>query len=229
MKGYQEKCKQKCKQNDQEKQNIKALEIKQLTNLDVCKFLTKHNIKSDTALFAKAHEQKEAGKKDLAHFLMSRSSKALQDVIQNTWKMHTSSEKLNRQRLCRIEIIQQCADGKCVSGCDGVWLKCATEVLINNHTHPVVSAEALRDLLERGRGKFRNVLIVGPANCAKTFLLTPLTKIFETSSNPANDKYAWLGAELAEIIFLSDFRWTPEMIAWKELLLLLEGQSVHLP
>ena len=73
------------------------------------------------------------------------------------------------------------------------------------------------------------MLIVGPANSAKTFLLTPLTKFFENFSNPANDKYVWLGAESAEIIFLIDFRWVPEMIAWKELLLLLEGHSVHLP
>ena len=115
--------------------------------------------------------------------------------------MHTSSEKLNRKRLCCIEIIQQCADGECLSGCNGVWLKCTIEVLTNNCIHPVVFTEALRDLLEKGRGKFRNVLIVGPANCAKTFLLTPLTKIFETFGNPASEKYAWLGAELAEIIF----------------------------
>ena len=39
----------------------------------------------------------------------------------------------------------------------------------------------------------------------------------------------WLGAENAELIFLNDFRWTSEMIAWKELLLHLEGQTVHLP
>ena len=51
--------------------------MKRLTNLDVSELLIKHNIKSDTALFAKAHEQKEAGKKDLAHFLMSRSSKGI--------------------------------------------------------------------------------------------------------------------------------------------------------
>ena len=88
--------------------------------------------------------------------------------------------------------------------------------LTNNHIHPVVFAEALRDV-EKGRGKFRNVLIVGSANCAKTFLLTRLTKISETFSNPANDKYASLGAELVEIIFLNEFRWTSEMIAWKEL------------
>ena len=120
MKVYQEKCKLKCKQNDQEKQSKKARKMKRLTNLDVSEFLIKHNIKSDWALFAKSHEQKEAGKKYLAHFVMSRSSKEFQDVIQNTWKKHTSSEKLNRQRVCRIEIIQQRADGECVSGCDGV-------------------------------------------------------------------------------------------------------------
>ena len=62
----------------------------------------------------------------------------------------------------------------------------------------------------------------------QNFFADTTHKNCETFSNPANDKYAWLGAELAEIIFLNDFRWTPEIIAWKELLLLLEGQSVHL-
>ena len=32
-----------------------------------------------------------------------------------------------------------------------------------------------------------------------------------------------------EVIFRNDFRWSNELIAWKELLLLLEGQTVHLP
>ena len=53
----------------------------------------------------------------------------------------------------------------------------------------------MRELLTKGRGKFRNILIVGPANCGKKLLLSLLQKIFNTFSNPANDKYAWLGAE----------------------------------
>ena len=65
-----------------------------------------------------------------------------------------------------------------------------------------------------------NIMIIGPANCAKTFLLSPLRKIFNTFSNPANDKYSWLEAKT--------LRWKSEMIAWKELLLLLAGQTVHL-
>ena len=64
------------------------------------------------------------------------------------------------------------------------------------------------------------------ANCGKTFLLSLLQKIYNTSSNPANNKYAWLGAK--KVIFLYDFRWSQEMIAWKELLILLEGQAAHL-
>ena len=72
------------------------------------------------------------------------------------------------------------------------------------------------------------MIIVGPANCIKTFLLNPLNKIFSTFTNPATTSYAWVGAELAEVIFLNDFRWTPEILAWKDFLLLLEGQTLHL-
>ena len=41
-------------------------------------------------------------------------------------------------------------------------------------------------------------MIVEPANSEKTFILTPLTKIFNTFSNPGNDRYAWLAVEKAE-------------------------------
>ena len=60
------------------------------------------------------------------------------------------------------------------------------------------------------------------------FFLNPLQTIFKAFSNPSNGKYAWIGAEDAEVVFWKDFRWTSEVIAWKELLLLLEDQTVHL-
>ena len=64
-----------------------------------------------------------------------------------------------------------------------------------NKVHSVIFAKAMIELLEllvKGHGKYRNIMIVGPANCAKIFLLHPL---FDTFSNPSNDKYAWLGVE----------------------------------
>jgi len=51
--------------------------------------------------------------------------------------------------------------------------------------------------------------------------------------NPATGKYAWIGLDECEVTYLNDFRWTPEIIAWiiawSDFLLLLEGQTVHLP
>ena len=61
-----------------------------------------------------------------------------------------------------------------------------------------------------------------PIICGKTFPLNPLTHIYNTF-------FAWLGAEAAEVLFLNDFRWSPNIIPWHDLLLLLEGHEVHLP
>ena len=84
-------------------------------------------------------------------------------------------------------------------------------------------------LLEQGRGKYRNVYLKGPANCGKTFLLNPINLIYNAFRNPATTTFAWIGAEQSDIIFLNDFRWCKQIIPWHDLLLLLEGQLVHLP
>ena len=75
-----------------------------------------------------------------------------------------------------METIHQTANTECVQHCEGTWLQSAIEVLTNNQIHPVVFAHSLRKLLENGRGKFRNIMVVGPPNCGKTFILMPLTK-----------------------------------------------------
>ena len=69
-----------------------------------------------------------------------------------------------------------------------------------------------------------------PSKFGETFfLLNPLTSIHDTFSNPASTLFAWVGAEDAECIFLSDFRWSQQVIQWHDFLLMLEGQVVQLP
>ena len=228
IKAYREKRKQQNTTEGAFEKKSKT-KVRRLSNFDVSEFMVKNGIKIDTELFAAAHEQKENGKTELANFVLNRSPKCIQDLIFNTWKMQAAVTKLSKQNTSRIDTIKNCAAQDCVEGCNGAWLECAIEVLTENKVHPIIFAGAMRELLIKGRGKFRNIMIVGPANCAKTFMFKPLELIFETFSNPANDKYAWLGAEKCQLIFLNDFRWSREMIAWKELLLLLEGQIVHLP
>ena len=209
--------------------NLSTRKAKRLQNIGISKFLVANNIKTEDELMDKAQKQFAEGKKDLKKFILSKSPKALQDLLTTTWKTEKNATNIQRQQKCWMEIIREILQKEFVEECSGNWYHYALEVLQRNNIEWVAFAPAMRELLSKGRGKFRNILIVGPANCGKTFLLLPLQKIFITFSNPTNDKYAWLGTEKAEIIFLNDFRWSQEMIAWKELLILLEDQTVHLP
>ena len=105
----------------------------------------------------------------------------------------------------------------------------ATDILNRNGIDVIVFAEAVRILLEKGHGKYRNIYLKGPANCGKTFLLNPLNLIYHTFSNPGTTTFAWVEAEYADVIFLNDFRWSKQIIPWHDLFLMLEGQLVHLP
>ena len=55
-------------------------------------------IRSETELFAIADEQKKAEEKDLKSFPLSRSTKALSDLLENTWKMKSTSKKAFRSK-----------------------------------------------------------------------------------------------------------------------------------
>ena len=202
---------------------------RRLSNFDVSEVILKNGIKKETELLALANEQKEEGKIDLAEWVLGKSSKVRNELINSTWGMRDAAKTLEHQKMPRMETVQDFLTKDCVSGCSGLWVESAKEVLKNNGIHAYVFADAVRSLLDKGRGKYRNIMIVGPANCGKTFLLEPLRTIFSTFSNPATTTYAWLGVEDAEIILLNDFRWSSELIAWKDLLLLLEGQGLHFP
>ena len=127
-------------------------------------------------------------------------------------------------------VIKLAAAESCVAGCNGQWHKCATEVLHKNAIHPAAFTSVLQKLFLEGRGKYRNILITGPANCGKIFILSPVSKVFkDTLISPSSTKYAWIGDDEAEIIFLNDYRYSPEQISWDDLLQLLEGATVDLP
>ena len=143
--------------------------------------------------------------------------------------MEKAEGELARSKMTRIELLYSELGKTCVEGCNGRWLTMAEQVLRRNEIDLDEFAGAVRVLLREGRGKYGNMLLTGVANCGKTFLLNPLNSVFKSFCNPATTTFAWVGAESAEVIFLNDFRWCPQIIPWHDLLLLLEGQKVHLP
>lgn len=116
--------------------------------------------------------------------------------------------------------------------CEGEWLKCVKEILHLNNIDEKQYANALYSQLLEGRGKFKNIMLVGVFNCGKTFLVKPLRTLYQHSlfENPANTKFGWVGVEKTSVILLQDFRWERELICWNDLLLLLEeDETVKFP
>ena len=196
---------------------------------DVSQLVVAKRIKNRLQLLVLANQQKQDGKEDLAQFIANRGSKVVEDAIRVGWELEEAEEKLKRSKLTRLEILEQALENCCVENCNGQWLEMAENLIHRNGIDLLVFTTACRMLLEKGRGKYRNILLTGPANCGKTFILNPLNVVYKTFSNPASTSFAWVGAENCEIVFLNDFRWSSQILAWHDMLLLLEGQTVHLP
>lgn len=199
-----------------------------LSALEVSDFVRKHRIHTKTELYAMAENRQTQGDCDLAAFLFSRQEKSICELIEKSWSMKSAAQEIQRESYTRMEMIDEAAKGNCVAeSCE--WLSCALEVLSFNSINPHTFAGYLKELLIKGRSKWLNLMLIGETNCAKTFILKPLKLIFNCFENPSNDKYAWVGADKADVILMQDFRYSKDTIAWKDLLLLLEGETVKLP
>lgn len=217
----------KRKQN-QEKSH-KGKKPERLTNPRVSEVILKKRIKTRTELYALAEGQRKEGKVELFNFIVNKNAKKVEELLTTTWEMHNAPKDLSRSKKSRIVILNDCLSEDCVEGCYDEWYHAAIETLCRNEIQVEQFAGAVKTLLEKGRGKFRNILITGPANCGKTFVLKPLVQIYNAFVNPASSTFAWVGAEQSEVMFLNDFRWSQQLIPWHDLLLLLEGECVHLP
>ena len=165
----------------------------------------------------------------LAEFIANRGSKAVDEAIQLAKDFAEAEARLNQSRKSRIELPQEEFTGECIDGCEGKWLTAVKQLLQHHEIEERSFCNAIYNALEKGRGKYRNVYIHGPANCGKSFIVSPLKVFYKAFSNPATGSFAWIGAEEAEIIYLNDFRWHPKTMAWPQFLQALEGDTVHLP
>ena len=221
--------KRRAKQNQNVQETSKCKKQKRLSQSTVSDIIRTKNIKTKTELYALAETPKQQGKVELFNFIINRNTKKITELITTTWELINVQSELIRSKTSRMEILTACLSEECVEGCNDMWYYTALETLQRNDICVQTFTGAIKVLLEHGRGKYRNILIVGPANCGKTFILKVLTKIFRAFVNPASSTFAWVGAENAEVIFLNDFRWSAQLIPWHDLLLLLEGEHVHLP
>lgn len=201
-----------------------------LTVYDVSEIIRNKNITKRVELVCLAVQQKREGNTALAEFVANKGENAVSDALAIAKEFAEAESKLARSKKTRIALLKEAKDdGQCCEGCNSKWLLAAEQLLESNGISTNSFCEAVYVALEKGRGKYQNIYIHGPANCGKTFILSPLKSIFNAFCNPATGSFAWMGADEAEIIFLNDFRWSPNVIAWADLLQALEGDVVHLP
>ena len=65
---------------------------------------------------------------DLASFILTTSSKYVNELIEKTWKMQDAAEKLDREEKARLDIMREQMGKECTTGCNKDWLKCTLEV-----------------------------------------------------------------------------------------------------
>ena len=164
---------------------------KVMTSLQVSEIIEAKSIKTRTELLALARQQKTEGKSDLAEFIMNHQLKVINHIITTTWDMLNAEANLARSKKMHMKLPGEAVESGCIENCEGRWLRCAKEVLAANGIDLRQFAKAIYMLLEKGRGKYRNLMLVGPANCGKTFLLKPLNVIYHTFTNPASGTFAW--------------------------------------
>lgn len=200
-----------------------------LTNQDTAMLIRNKNIKNYTQLLALAEERRAEGLTDLSDYVFNHQERFIRELIDKSWKMAEASTKLAKQKKDRLDILHEFREKPCV--CHGEWLSAAKEILELNGIPVDVFTSAVYRNLRLGRGKFRNIMIVGNRNCGKSFILKPLSTIYENIfQNPAMHKYGWVGSQNATIIILQDFRWSSDLIDWGDFLRLLEeDEPVHLP
>lgn len=200
-----------------------------LTVYEVTQIIREKKIESQLELMALAARQEKDGKKDLAVFIANRGTRLVNEALSIASQLEGAEEALERRNKTRIDVLNSALSSDCVEGCGKKWLTAALDILQRNDISQENYASAMYRALKLGRGKYQNIFIHGPANTGKTFMLSPLKKVYRAFVNPATGGFAWVGAEDAEVILLNDFRWSSSVIAWPDFLQMLEGDTMHLP
>ena len=124
---------------------------------EVSEIAVSKGIQTYTELLALAQRQKREGKIDLAEFIVNRWRKTVEEAISTGWEMEKSEETLRRERMSRMDILQEALAGNCTENCNGRWLHIALDILQRNGIARDDFCSAIRELSQKGRGKYRNI------------------------------------------------------------------------
>ena len=161
--------------------------------LDLSKLYRPKSITTRIELLAFANAQHKEGKTDLCEFVFNKSQKVIAELMRITWEMENIQADLERSRLQRLTILERALEELCQTAQ-------AKNLLWKNDILQEIFSTAVLKFLQEDRGKYKNLMLLGPANYGKTFLLGQIPVIYRVLTNLASTSFTWVGAENAEII-----------------------------
>ena len=210
-----------------------------LKNENVGEIIRQNNIKTRKQLCSFAKKQAREGKTDLIAYLYKRpNAKQQTDLIDTVWAIENSEIEIKHCEKSRLEILREAKLKSCDTDAElgiqwnGSWLGRVLETLRHNNIDRKEFSNIVLHILEYSQGKGKNIMICGLTNCAKSFILLPLTKIYKCFMTPSQGIYNWVNAPDKEIIFLNDIRYEDEgekkVMPSNVFLNLLEGIAVSI-
>ena len=163
---------------------------------------------------------------------MALQKQVREELIVDAWHFENASQMIKDNNVDRIGKIQQHPTGQRI--CEGMWLSSA-EVLAQNNIQYENFASTIKNALILGCRKETNILLYGPADCDKTFLLKAVCKILPNIFlNPASSTFGWMGVENSNLIFLNNLRQKCPgskhgNTEWQDLLNMLDWLPITLP
>ena len=220
-------------------QQKKPFKEPRLTNVQVAHMIRDNGVKTDKSLKGLAKKMANEGKQDLWNWLAQHpSAKLREDLLDTVWGMEDSEAKEDRENKTRLEILKEELDKPCAvlknRSCDGIWLVKALDLLAKNKIPRAAFAKQVLNPLVNGRGKGRNLILIGGADRGKSFLLKPLTMIYDAFTSPSEGSYNWVSVHEKELVLLIDLRYDEngkgdrEVMEWGKLLNMLDGWPVNI-
>ena len=94
-----------------------------MSNTEVANIVLQQKIHGRLELLALAKSGTQQGDSHLYDFVLNRSRKKLNELVETVWEVETATKKIGRSKLSRIDILREQLTSACI--CEGEWLQCA--------------------------------------------------------------------------------------------------------
>ena len=172
---------------------------------------------------------RQSGGNDMINFCI-RNYDSLTAVASRIWVMEEAPNRMQSNNRTRMQILEEAATSPCK--CNGRWPRAARDLLRQNNISEAALTQAIFNNMERGRDKGTCVCLCGKhGNEGKSFMLAPLADIFqpeEVLRTPSPGTFPLLGIEKSRVLLWDDWRWNESVLKIHTMLLLLEGQPLHI-